>query len=83
MRRPSDSGHKRSRIESTEILDEGTSSRTESTEILDEGTSLPSAKRKRTEHNQLDPSDHDLANLEELQRVLQEENPDKRYVKKP
>ena len=71
MRRPDDSGHKRACTESNE-----------STEILDEGTSLPSAKRKHTEHNQLDPSDNELANMEELVSVLQEENPDKRYVKK-
>ena len=50
MRRPDDSGHKRARTESNE-----------STEILDEGTSLPSAKRKHTEHNQLDPSNNELA----------------------
>ena len=71
MRRPDDSEHKRARTESNE-----------STEILDEGTSLPSAKRKHTEHNQLDPSNNELANMEELVSILQEENSDKRYVKK-
>jgi len=65
-----DSGQKRARKE------------IESTESLNEGTSLPSAKRKRTEHYQLDPSDDELASMEELQNALQEETPDKKYIKK-
>ena len=71
MRRPAVSGNKRARKENNE-----------STEILEEGASLPSAKRKCTEHNQLDPSDNELANMEKLEAVLQEEIPDKKYVKK-
>ena len=71
MRRPADSGHKRARTENNN-----------STEILDEDTSLPSAKRKYTDHNQLDPSNNELANMEELESILQEENPDKKYVKR-
>ena len=67
MRRPADSGHKR-------VCEEN-----EGTESLDEGTSLPSAKRKRTEHDQLDPSHNEL---EELENVLQEEKPNMKYVKK-
>ena len=70
MRRPADSGQKRARKE------------TESTESLDEGTSLPSAKRKCTEHYQLEPSDNELASMEELENALQEDTPDKKYVKK-
>ena len=71
MRRPADSGHKRTHEESTE-----------STEILDKGTFLPSAKRKCSQHHELDPSDNEIANMEELEKILQQENPDMRYVKK-
>ena len=70
MRRSADNGQKRARKE------------IESTESLNEGTSLPSAKRKRSEHYQLDPSDDELASMEELENALQEERPDKKYIKK-
>lgn len=65
--RPADGGNKGPREENDDN-NEGTS--------LPSASAFPSAKRKCTEHDE-------IVDIEKLENVLQEENPDKSMFKKP
>jgi len=42
---------------------------------------VPSAKRKRTDHCEIDLSDEEVEDMEKLEQTLQEDRPNRRYVK--
>ena len=52
-----------------------------SSEATDDGTCTPSAKRKCTNHCNLDPSDDEVGDMEKLEQTLQEDRPNRKYVK--